>query len=110
MHTMLAGMVNVEELALEKEEAKMLAESVVEVGAFYNMEVPAKAAAWTNLIMVAGALYGPRIVVARGKLRTARANGPMPMPPKGSVAPRAETPAASGATVIDIPGVGRVAR
>lgn len=109
MHTMLAGMTGAVELKLEKEEAESLASAIVDVGRFYNMEVPAKAAAWTNLIMVAGALYGPRVMVLNMKRKANKSA--IPMPPRGSVAPKAEpAPKGDNGNVIEIPGVGKVVR
>lgn len=59
---MLAVATGIEELSLAKEEANTLAKAVANVQQYYPMHISAKAMAWSNLVMVAGSVYGSRIV------------------------------------------------
>lgn len=60
-HQMLAAFTRVEELALEKDESKLLADAVAEVALHYPMTIDPKVLAWSNLAMCAGMVYGPRV-------------------------------------------------
>lgn len=62
IHGMLAVATGIEELSLAKEEANTLAKAVANVQQYYPMHISAKAMAWSNLVMVAGSVYGSRIV------------------------------------------------
>jgi hypothetical protein len=59
---MLAGITKTAELALDQNESKMLAQAIADVAKFYPVAVDPKTIAWINLTMVAGMVYGPRIV------------------------------------------------
>lgn len=61
MHMMGAAMIGVPELQLSEDESKQLADSIERVAALYDMGMSEKAIAWSQLLMVAGATYGPRI-------------------------------------------------
>jgi hypothetical protein len=53
---------------LTEDEAAKLASAVARVNELYGgMVLPEKAAAWIQLIMVAGTIYGPRIIVIQAK-------------------------------------------
>lgn len=67
IHTMLAAMTSVPEWQLDKSEARMLAEASASVAAHYDVSASAKTIAWTNLIMVAGTVYGTRIIAIRAR-------------------------------------------
>ena len=72
LHAMGAVLLKTPELELTEEEAGKLAAAVAHVNELYGgVVLPEKAAAWINLIMVAGTIYGPRIIVinAKGKAR-----------------------------------------
>jgi hypothetical protein len=60
LHAMAAAALKVEELELDQDEAKLLAEAVTEVASYYNTTVDPKILAWAGLIGVCGQLYGPR--------------------------------------------------
>lgn len=62
IHGLLAVATKIDQLALQQEEAKTLAVAVANVQKFYPMHISAKAFAWTNLVMVAGSVYGSRAV------------------------------------------------
>lgn len=75
-HAMLAGITRTAELAIAPEEADTLARALSTVNAFYDVKVAEKTLAWVNLAMVAGTIYGTRLVairVRRGNERAARA-------------------------------------
>jgi len=56
------------ELELTEEESAKLAGAIAHVNELYGgVVLPEKAAAWINLIMVAGTIYGPRIIVINAK-------------------------------------------
>lgn len=62
---MLAGMTKTPELALAQPECAELAKALDTVNGFYNVEVAEKTVAWLNLAMVAGVIYGTRVVAIR---------------------------------------------
>jgi hypothetical protein len=70
---MLAGITQTAELALDPTEAADLSKAIAAVGRHYDMTLPAKTLDWTNLMMVAGAVYGPRLIVILNNRRSARA-------------------------------------
>jgi hypothetical protein len=67
---MLAGVTQTPELLLDQDEAKRLAHASASVAAFYNVEASAKALAWTNLAMTAGAIYGTRLLAIRMRTKS----------------------------------------
>jgi hypothetical protein len=111
-HAMLAGIVQSPTLALDPTEAKQLSEAIAQVGRHYDMSVPAKTLDWTNLLMVCGAVYGPRVAIMVQEARAKRSVGQRPARPSP-----ADTQHVNGADkseggpiVVDIPGVGKVVR
>lgn len=62
-HAMAAKFTKIKLFELEPEEAKELADAVIEIGAQYNVVINPKVAAWLNLFGVASAIYGPRIAL-----------------------------------------------
>jgi ribosomal protein L3 len=62
IHSMGAAILKVPELELAKHEAERLGEAVAKVNRLYGGRMMSeKQAAWVNLMMVAGTVYGPRI-------------------------------------------------
>ena len=56
------------ELEITKEEAKTVGEAAADVASYYSdIEVNAKAAAWFNLALALGSVYGTRLVVVARK-------------------------------------------
>lgn len=59
-------------LALDKKEAEQLSEAIFTVNELYDGGfISPKAAAWGNLIMCAGTIYGPRAMVMLFKKKLA---------------------------------------
>jgi len=65
MHVMAAAAFSVPELALAPEEGKALGEAAAAVVAYYDTSFDPKWAAWANLLMVAGGIYGTRVMAIR---------------------------------------------
>lgn len=65
IHAGISGATGVDELALDRTESKLLAESVAEVQSFYGNTLDPKIVAWVGLIGVAGSIYGPRIAAIK---------------------------------------------
>lgn len=63
LHQMAATFVP--EAEIDREESKLLADSLADVSSFYNQVVDPKIIAWVGLLGVCGKLYGPRIVAFR---------------------------------------------
>lgn len=62
-HLMLANFMDAEELAITEDEADQLGKSVVRVSQLYDIGIIGeKAAAWTNLAIAMGSIYGPRVI------------------------------------------------
>lgn len=62
LHTMAAVGFQAPELVLAQDDAKLLAEAMVDVAEQYSVTVDPKVAAWAKLCMVAGTIYGGRIL------------------------------------------------
>lgn len=74
MHRMLAALTNTAELAIEKEEAKQLAEAIERVERLYtDAIIPESWLAWGNLVSVAGQVYGTRIMAANIRKKSSKA-------------------------------------
>lgn len=71
-HAMLAGIVKAPELELDESEAGQLAVALSTVNAFYHVEVAEKTMAWVSLAMVAGTVYGSRLVAIGARRREER--------------------------------------
>lgn len=69
VHCMGAVLLQVPELEVSKEEAAKLADAIKEVAKYYPIGISDKAAAWTNLIFVAGGMYGKRVIDVRFRLK-----------------------------------------
>jgi hypothetical protein len=66
IHQMGASFLKIEELAIDKDEAKNLASAVNQVKELYDIPMlDEKTEAWVNLAMPCGFIYGPRIVAHR---------------------------------------------
>lgn len=65
MHAMMAAGLQAPEMAIEADEAKMLAEAVAEVQRHYPMVIDPRVMAWVNLVSAAGMVYGPRVYMIR---------------------------------------------
>jgi hypothetical protein len=64
------------ELALSPDEAKAMAEATANVAAHYNTLIDPKLMAWFSLFIVAGGVYGPRIMVIRARHKAEAAAKP----------------------------------
>lgn len=62
VHMVLANAVGIEELTLSPDESKELAKAVAEVQSHYDTVIDPKTMAWVQLAMVAGSVYGPRMI------------------------------------------------
>lgn len=77
---MAAAFLKVEELELSEPEAKQLGEAVARVNALYgNYMIPEKTAAWINLTMAAGSIYGPRMMAHKLRVKKEKASGKGPV-------------------------------
>jgi hypothetical protein len=74
LHLTLAGFVP--ELELGKPEAEKLAKATTELGKYYAMEFDPKKVAWFNFCTALGAVYIPRVIAIKNRLR----NEPQPVP------------------------------
>lgn len=77
----LAGLAKSPELVLAEDEAKALGGALATVSAYYvDVKVSAQAAAWVNLAMILGAVYGTRIVAIRQRTASERPQRVKPQP------------------------------
>ena len=65
---MAAAALKVDELKLGEDEAKLLATRAKKVAEHYNIAPSEKVQDWCALIMVAGQIYYPRIMLAKMRL------------------------------------------
>lgn len=100
IHAMAASSIT-PELALEEQEAKLLAEAVAEVQSHYNMTVDPKIVAWIGLAGVCGSLYGPRI--AAYKLRKMTEEPMRPKAEKSTVNGAAGIPSFDTNSLVSVP-------
>ena len=64
LHMMAAALLQTPELEITQEESVRLGAAIAHVNDLYGgLILPEKAAAWIQLIMVAGTIYGPRVIV-----------------------------------------------
>ena len=76
-HLMLSALIKIEELKIEKEEAKELSDAVVRVNDLYGgLVIPEKALAWINLGIVGVKVYGPRIAAHTIKTKNKKKSQP----------------------------------
>jgi len=103
---MLAGITRVSELEMEQEEASKLAGAMANVARHYDMQASAKAMDWTNLIFVAGSLYGTRFAAIRLRRIMEKAEAAEKGDP--TLNPNPQTARPTGTGRVHIPGVGEV--
>ncbi len=76
IHQMLAGIAQRPEILINEDQAKALATAAAHVQSFYPSKANAKALAWANLAMIAGAVYGPKVVaIMQSQKEGARSHG-----------------------------------
>jgi crotonobetainyl-CoA:carnitine CoA-transferase CaiB-like acyl-CoA transferase len=78
-----AALLKAPEFEIEQAEAERLAVAVAKVNEAYDFVISPQVAAWGNLIMVCGGIYGPRIMAAmnnRSKKPVRVMPGPGPGP------------------------------
>lgn len=63
------------EIQLSEAEAKEFADAAVNVAKHYDIGASAKALAWTDLAMVAGSIYGVRVMQIMGRKQAATTQG-----------------------------------
>lgn len=78
---MLASITRVEELAITPDESASLAGALHHVNSFYNIPMAEKTLAWVNLSMVAGTIYGTRILAIRARRQNTRRAASEPTTP-----------------------------
>lgn len=61
VHALLAGMTQIPEIAIDREQAEVLASAASEVMQYYDFGMNAEQQAWVNLMMVAGSIYGSMV-------------------------------------------------
>ena len=71
MHKNLAAWTSVDEIKLDREEAKLIAEASAKVAEHYEIGA---LGVWGNLAMVAGQIYAPRILSFSIRKKFARQN------------------------------------
>lgn len=91
IHTMLAAATQVPELAINTDEANQLAKAVANVQQYYPMHINPKTLAWSNLLMVAGSVYGSRAVAIWANMK-AQENKQTQQNNTGSVTPLHRVP------------------
>lgn len=72
IHQMGAAMLKTPELEISKDEAKQLSDAVQAVAKEYNHVINPKTAAWIQLCVACGAVYGARIVAVRMREKQAK--------------------------------------
>ena len=83
IHLLLAAATKADELVLEPDESKPLAEAIAELTKHYDIPgLDAKAMAWVGLIMVAGKVYVPRAMLIKARLDE---EAEIKTPPKPSI-------------------------
>jgi hypothetical protein len=77
LHFMGAALLKAPELCLSDEEAAKLSKAIARVNAEYgNVILPPKTAAWINLAICAGGVYGPRMVAIKNNRKNAQKEKP----------------------------------
>jgi hypothetical protein len=62
-------------IAIESDEAKMLAKAVIEVGKAYTVNIDPRVLAWVNLFGAGVAVYGPRVFMITAQRKAKRMQG-----------------------------------
>jgi hypothetical protein len=73
VHALLAGMTSIPEIAIEREQAEILATAATEVMALYDFGMSQEQQAWVNLMMVAGSIYGTKVFAYKMRLADEKA-------------------------------------
>jgi hypothetical protein len=99
MHVMAAAFFQAPELVLAPAEARALSDATAAVAAHYDAMIDPRTAAWLNLAMVAGGIYGTRAMAIWGRKKQEEPKrGPAPVAefpqPKRQAANGAPAPAA----------------
>jgi hypothetical protein len=82
---MLAAFTKSAELLLDEKEAAELAQATANVSRHYDVAMAAKTVDWINFSMVAGMIYGTRIVAIRNRrMEERKKNPPPPKPTKAT--------------------------
>lgn len=111
----MLGAIIAPELALGEDDAHQMADAISAVNRHYQIRMfDAKTQDWLNLIMVAGAMYGSRVVAIRERVKMQRMARPVmpraqtsnaaPGNPASAVSPMNNTPPAQRATGFDPSG------
>lgn len=79
VHSMLAMITKTPELMLSEGESALLAKAAMDVAQHYPIGASEKTMAWANLAMVAGGLYGSRVVAVIQTRKTEAAKRPAPV-------------------------------
>ena len=77
-HQMMAAFLSVPELAIDEQEAALIASASAEVAKHYDIVPDPKTQAWINLAMALGAVYGPRAYIIYNKSRQPAQSDPVP--------------------------------
>lgn len=82
---MLAKVTRLDEMVLDNDEAKLLAQGVADVAQHYNVAVDPKTMAWINLMGILFAVYGSRFMLLLNKNKrsqkpVSRETSPQEMP------------------------------
>lgn len=80
LHLMASNWLKVDELALDKEEADLLATSIDEVQRFYNVQTSAEVLLWMGVIGTCITVYGPRAGAIIARKQKEKAAKPRPVP------------------------------
>lgn len=79
-HFLLATIAKVPEIELEEAEARKLGDALARVNALYDGIIfTEKQMAWIQLAMAGGAVYGPRLVVYRARVKQEKRDGKRPV-------------------------------
>lgn len=74
IHLALSAITKMPELALDEAESKKLAEAASAVQAQYDVTLNPKMLAWSQLVIVAGAIYGPRAIAVSMRVKREKAS------------------------------------
>lgn len=104
IHAGVAGFTKIEELAIDREESKQIAEALADVASHYNTVIDPKTMAWAGLLGAVATVYGPRIAAMKlgKKAKSAIANN-------GEIAPQpanTSVPSSAGANVVQMTSAG----
>lgn len=92
LHDLAAGIFEIDELQIDENDAKRLSDAVLEVSKYHIDAFDPKKVAYFNLAMVAGGIYGTRVMAYRRRMERERAKKRL------SVMPNAQPPAAAPPT------------